>query len=97
LLGTYSRERGWFRLEEAVRKLTSFPARRLGLHDRGLLRPGQRADVVVFDPAAVRPNDTPLEPSRHPAGFHHVFVNGAPTLLHGRQTEARAGRVLQPA
>src|SRR5439155_9453365 len=48
LLGTYSRDRGWFRLEEAVRKLTSFPARRLGLADRGLLRAGQRADVVVF-------------------------------------------------
>jgi N-acyl-D-amino-acid deacylase len=97
LLGPYCRDRGWFRLEEAVRKLTSFPARRLGLADRGLLRPGLRADVVVFDPAAVRPRDTPLEPSVHPDGFRHVFVDGSLALVYGRQTDARAGRVLRPA
>src|SRR5205823_14544828 len=96
-LGAYVRDRGWLRLEEAIRKLTSFPARKLGLVDRGQLRPGAYADLVVFDPAAVRQNDTPLDPSRFPDGFHHVFVNGVHTLAAGQHTGARAGRVLAPA
>lgn len=96
-LGTYVRDRGWLRLEEAVRKLTSFPARKLGLLDRGLIRPGARADLVVFDPAAVAPNETPLEPNRLPSGFRHVFVNGVHTLADGQATGERAGRVLTPA
>ncbi|MGH2370205.1 MAG: amidohydrolase family protein, partial [Chloroflexota bacterium] len=95
-LGTYVRDRGWLRLEEAIRKLTSFPARKLGLLDRGLIRPGARADVVVFDPATVQPNETPLEPSRFPSGFHHVFVNGVHALADGRDTGAHAGQVLRP-
>ena len=96
-LGTYARDRGWFRLEEGVRKLTSFPARRLGLLDRGLVRPGAWADLVVFDAGALRPNDTPLDPSRYSTGFCHVFVNGVHTLRDGAPTGARAGRVLAPA
>jgi N-acyl-D-amino-acid deacylase len=97
LLGPYSRDRGWFRLEEAVRKLTSFPARRLGLVDRGLLLPGMQADLAIFDAATVNPMETPLDPSRYPSGFHHVLVNGVPSLSSGRLTGARAGKVLAPA
>ena len=96
-LGTYVRERGWLPLEDAVRRLTAFPARKLGLLDRGLIRPGMCADLVVFDAAALRPNDTPLAPSCYPSGVRDVFVNGVAALRGGALTGARPGRVLRPA
>ena len=96
-LGTYVRDRGWLLLEDAVRRLTSFPARKLGLADRGLIRPGMWADLVVFDAGALRPNDTALAPSRFPTGVRDVFVNGVAALGGGVATGVRAGRVLRPA
>jgi N-acyl-D-aspartate/D-glutamate deacylase len=95
-LGTYARDRGWLTLEDAVRRLTSFPARKLGLGDRGLLRPGMRADLVVFDAATLRPQDTALDPSRFPSGVSDVFVNGVPAVREGVATGARPGHVLRP-
>ena len=90
-LGTYVRDRGWLPLEDAVRRLTSFPARKLGLADRGLIRPGMWADLVVFDAAALRPNDTALAPSRFPTGVREVFVNGVAVVDGAKITGALPG------
>jgi len=94
LLGTYAREEKLFTLEEAVRKVTSGAARRLGLTDRGLLRPGMMADVVVFDPAKVNDLATYAKPKQFPEGIETVLVNGQPVLVDGFRTEARPGRPL---
>lgn len=94
VLGHYVRERKLLALEEAVRKMTCLPAARLGLPDRGLLRPGMQADVVVFDPATVGDRATFAQPHQYAVGFRHVFVNGRPVLLDGAMTSERPGRVL---
>ena len=94
VLARYVRERKVLSLEEAIRKMTSFPAARLGLHDRGLLKPGMYADVVVFDPATVTDRATFTQPHQYAEGFRHVLVNGKPVLLDGRMTAERPGRVL---
>lgn len=94
VLGYYVRERGVLSLEAAVHKMTAEPARRLGLWDRGLLRPSLAADVTVFDPARVRDNGDERSGGRYPTGIEYVIVNGQVSLApHGR-TAARAGRVL---
>jgi len=94
LLGTYARDEKLFTFEEAVRKVTSGAARRLGLTDRGLLRPGMMADVVVFDPAKVKDTATYAKPKQFPEGVETVLVNGQPVLVDGVRTEARPGRPL---
>jgi N-acyl-D-amino-acid deacylase len=94
VLGRYVRERGTLSLEEAVRKMSAFPAQRLGLADRGLLRPGMKADIVVFDPAEVRDMATFEEPHQFSQGVSLVVVNGMPVLEAGAMTAARPGRVL---
>jgi len=94
VLARYVRERGALTLEEAVRKMTSLPAARLGLLDRGLLRPGMRADIVVFDFSRVTDRATFEQPHRYAEGFLHVFVNGKPVLLNGQLTDERPGQVL---
>jgi len=94
LLGTYARDEKLFTLEEAVRKVTSGAARRLGVTDRGLLRPGMMADVVVFDPAKVKDVATYAKPKQFPEGIETVLVNGQPVLVDGFRTEARPGRPL---
>jgi len=94
ILGRYVRERGVLSLEEAVRKMTSLPASILGIADRGVVREGARADVVVFDPAAIADRATYERPLEPPAGVYHVIVNGRLALSNGSITEARAGRVL---
>jgi dihydroorotase/N-acyl-D-amino-acid deacylase len=94
LLGTYARDEKLFTPEEAVRKVTSGAARRLGLSDRGLLRPGMMADVVVFDPAKVKDLATYARPKQFPEGIETVLVNGQPVLVDGVRTEARPGRPL---
>jgi N-acyl-D-aspartate/D-glutamate deacylase len=94
LLGTYARDEKLFTLEEAVRKVTSGAARRLGLIDRGLLRPGMMADVVILDPAKVKDVATYANPKRFPEGIETVLVNGQPVLVDGIRTEARPGRPL---
>jgi len=82
-------------MEEAVRKMTSLPAGRLGLEDRGTLAPGMAADVVVFDPQRIRDLATFDDPRRYPEGIDYVIVNGAITVEHGQHTRERAGLVLR--
>jgi dihydroorotase/N-acyl-D-amino-acid deacylase len=94
LLGTYARDEKLFTVEEAVRKVTSGAARRLGLTDRGILRPGMMADIVVFDPAKVKDLATYARPKQFPEGIETVVVNGQPVLVDGIRTEARPGRPL---
>jgi len=94
LLGHYARDERLFSVEEAVRKMTSLPARRLGLRDRGILRPGMKADLVVFDPAAVRDTATFEKPMAYPEGIPYVMVNGKLVLDGGKRTRERPGRAL---
>ncbi|HEV7289983.1 MAG TPA: amidohydrolase family protein [Sphingomonas sp.] len=95
VLAAYVRERGVLSLEDAVRKMTSWPAQRMGLSDRGLLREGLRADVVVFDAATVEDHASWTAPMRPATGIADVIVNGVLTLDQGRHTGARAGMVLR--
>ena len=95
VLGQFVRDERRLSLEEAVRKMTSAPAARLGLRDRGLLRDGYAADVVVFDPARVRSNATVDEPRQFPDGIEHVIVNGELVVDGGRHTGALPGRALR--
>lgn len=94
VLGRYSRERGLLRLEDAVRKMTSLPAGRLGLWERGLLRPGMIADIVVFDDAKVIDRSEFGDSHRYAEGVDAVVINGELVLEDGEMTEARPGRVL---
>jgi N-acyl-D-amino-acid deacylase len=95
VLGTYVREERLFSLEEGVRKMTSLPARRMNLADRGELREGLAADIVIFDPATIADQATYAEPRRYPAGIEYVIVNGEIVAERGKQTAARAGRLLR--
>ncbi|HEV8699350.1 MAG TPA: D-aminoacylase [Candidatus Limnocylindrales bacterium] len=95
VLGEYVRDRGTVTLETAVAKLTSVPAARLGLRDRGVLREGAFADLVVFDATSVADTATYDEPDRHPRGIDHVLVNGSLAVLDGAETGERAGRLLR--
>jgi dihydroorotase/N-acyl-D-amino-acid deacylase len=95
LLGLYVRDLRLMSLEDAVRKMTALPARRVGLSDRGLLRPGMMADLVVFDPAAIRDLATYTAPLQYAEGVEYVAVNGRLVLDGGRMTAARPGRVLR--
>jgi N-acyl-D-amino-acid deacylase len=94
VLAVYVRERKTLTLEDAVRKMTSFPAQRLGLFDRGLLRPGMKADIVVFDPERVRDAATFENPHQYAEGFLHVIVNGQVVFEGQAMTAARPGKVL---
>jgi N-acyl-D-amino-acid deacylase len=94
VLGSYVRDRGVLTLEEAIRKITAEPARRLGLSDRGRLAPGLAADLVVFDPAMVANRATESDPAARPAGIDRVMVNGAWVVTRGRATGTRSGRSL---
>jgi N-acyl-D-amino-acid deacylase len=95
VLGRYSRDRGVLPLERAVAKLSSVPAARLGLTDRGMVREGWAADLVVFDPTAVLDVATYEQPARYPTGIPHVVVNGALAIRDGVETGARPGRLLR--
>jgi N-acyl-D-amino-acid deacylase len=95
LLGRYVRDEGLVPLEEAVRRLTSFPAENLGLDRRGRLVAGQFADVVVFDPAAVADRATYESPHQYAVGVRDVLVNGVPVLRGGEHTGALPGRALR--
>jgi N-acyl-D-aspartate/D-glutamate deacylase len=94
VLAKYVREEELIPLEEAIRKMTSFPAARLGLADRGLLRPGMKADVVVFDPERIQDQATFKEPERYATGIEWVFINGTAVVEGGQSTGALPGRVL---
>ncbi len=94
VLAVFVRERHVLTLEEAVRKMSGFPAQRLGLEDRGILRPGLKADLAVFDPGKVRDVATFEKPHRYAEGFSLVVVNGVVVLDEKGVTVARPGRVL---
>jgi N-acyl-D-amino-acid deacylase len=95
VLGHYSRDEAVIPVEEAVRKMTSLPARRLGMSDRGWVRPGARADLVVFDPSTVIDRATYENPHQFCAGVHHVFVDGTSVIREGADTGAATGTVLR--
>lgn len=95
VLGYYCREKKLFSLEEAVRKMTGFPAARLGLNNRGLLRPGFWADLVLFNPDTIIDTPTFLEPKQACEGILRVYVNGVLTAVNGKHTGAQAGKILR--
>jgi N-acyl-D-aspartate/D-glutamate deacylase len=97
VLGVYVRERGLLKLEDAVRKMTSQNAVKLGLNDRGLLRPGCYADITIFDADKVTDRSTYTEPFRYSEGIEYVVVNGELVLDHGKHTGAHPGRALRHA
>ncbi|MBT2548916.1 amidohydrolase family protein [Arthrobacter sp. ISL-65] len=94
-LGHYCRDLGLLTLEETVHHLSGRPAARLKLDRRGLVREGYAADLVLFDPDAVRDEATFENPRQAAAGIHYVFVNGTPAIDSGQPTGARAGRALR--
>ena len=94
VLARYVRERRALTLEDAVHKMSGLPAARLGLADRGLIRPGMKADVVVFDPAKVQDTAEFAKPHQYAVGFDAVVVNGEPVIMDGRLTDRRPGRVV---
>jgi len=94
VLGRYTRERGVLSWEEAIRKMSGFPAGRFGIWDRGLLRPGMKADVAVFDAAKVIDRADFDKPHAYAEGFVHVFVNGKAALLNGKMTGEKPGQTL---
>ena len=95
ILAEYVRTEQTMRLEEAIRKMTSQAASRAGIRDRGILRPGMMADIVVFDAATVRDVATYSDPLHYSVGVKDVFVNGRPVVLDGRITDERPGRALR--
>jgi N-acyl-D-amino-acid deacylase len=95
VLGVYVRERGVLRLEDAIRKMTSLNAAKIGIADRGMLHAGMIADVTVFDPKTVIDRATYLEPFHYPEGISVVVVNGRFALEGGKPTGEKAGRVLR--
>jgi N-acyl-D-amino-acid deacylase len=95
VLAKYVREDRVIPVEEAIRKMTSLPANRLGLFDRGRIAPGMAADLVVFDPDRIRDVADFVRPLAFPEGISHVLVNGAAAVSGGESTKAMAGQVLR--
>ena len=95
ILGKYVREERLLTLEDAIRKMTSRPAGRVGLMDRGILRPGMMADVTVFDPATIHDVATFDDPNHYSVGVKWVLVNGQAVVADGKVTSARPGRALR--
>lgn len=95
ILGRYVREEKVISLEEAIRKMTSFPAQRFGILDRGLLRPGLWADITMFNPETVIDNSTYKDPHRFPTGIEYVIVNGKVVVDGGKYSGVKAGVTLR--
>jgi N-acyl-D-amino-acid deacylase len=95
IIAQYVNEQHTMRLEEAVRKMTSLAASRVGLMDRGILRPGMLADITVFDPKTIKDVATYNDPLHYSLGVKFVFVNGRPVVWDGSITEERPGRALR--
>jgi N-acyl-D-aspartate/D-glutamate deacylase len=95
VLGVYVRERGVISLEEAVRRMTSATADRLGFQGRGRIDVGAIADLTVFDPETVLDRATFAEPHQYPVGIPHVFVRGIAVVRDGEVTGARPGAILR--
>jgi N-acyl-D-amino-acid deacylase len=95
LLGHYVRDEHAATLQDAVRRLTSFPAANIGIRDRGSLKPGFYGDVVVFDPTTIQDHATYEKPDQLATGVDDVFVNGVQVLKDGKHTGAKPGRVVR--
>ncbi|MEQ1912856.1 MAG: amidohydrolase family protein, partial [Vicinamibacterales bacterium] len=95
VLGVYVREKKALTLEDAVRKMSGWPAQRMGLTDRGVIRPGMKADIVVFNAATVVDKATFEKPHQYAEGVADVVVNGRVALLDGKTTGERSGRALR--
>jgi N-acyl-D-amino-acid deacylase len=95
VLAEYVRTRNILRLEDAIRRMTSLPARTFGFHDRGLIAVGRSADLVLFDPSRVRDKATFENPHQYSDGFDHVWVNGIRMVADGKIIGEKAGRVLR--
>jgi N-acyl-D-amino-acid deacylase len=94
-LGYFVREKNVLPLEQAVRKITSLPAQAARIKNRGLLKKGMHADIVVFDPEKISERATPVEPIQYPEGIEHVVVNGTFVVRGGETTGASPGRVIR--
>ena len=95
VLGRYVRQRGLLQLEDAIRKMTSLNAAKIGLRDRGFLLPGFAADITIFDPEKVVDRATYTEPFQYNVGIEYVIVNGTMVLDKGKHTGQRPGRALR--
>jgi N-acyl-D-amino-acid deacylase len=95
ILGKFARDERVLTLPQAIRKMTSFPAQRLGLSNRGLLRDGFKADIVVFDPVTVGAPATRGQPKQFATGIDYVFVNGTPVIDQAHHTGALPGRAIR--
>jgi N-acyl-D-amino-acid deacylase len=94
-LGKYVRDEGIMTMEEGIRKITSLPAGKVRLKDRGIIKEGFRADIVVFDPDKIKEKATFNEPHQYPEGIDYVIVNGEVVVEHGELTGVRPGKVLR--
>jgi len=95
VLGRYARDEGVLELADAIRRMTSLPCETFGLTDRGVIRDGAFADLVLFDPATIADVGTYQDPSRPPIGISAVIVNGTVVVRDGEHTSARPGRALR--
>jgi N-acyl-D-amino-acid deacylase len=95
LFGQYVREEGVLSLEEASWKASGFPAQKLSLKDRGMIKKGYKADLVIFDLAMIKDQATYVEPLQYPSGIDYVLVNGELVIERGKQTGARPGKVIR--
>lgn len=95
ILGEFVRDDGQMSLPTGIRKITSFPAQRLGIPDRGILRDGMKADITVFDPKKVKSLATRTDPKQFPLGIPYVIVNGTVVIDNGSHTGAVPGRALK--
>ena len=95
VLGHYARDEKVLTLEEAVYKMTGLPARKLRLSDRGLVKTGSKADLVVFDPETVADCATYTDPYHYPTGISHVLCNGREVISEGKHTGARPGQIIR--
>ncbi len=95
LLGKYVREEKLLTMEDAIRRMTSFPAQRLSLRDRGLIREGNWADIVMFNPDTVKDNTDFMQPHQFPEGIIHVLINGIPVVENEKQRKKYPGKVIR--
>jgi dihydroorotase/N-acyl-D-amino-acid deacylase len=95
VLGHYSRDEGVLPLEEAVRKMTSLPAQRIGLPERGMIKEGNYADITIFNPETVKDEATFAEPHQYPTGIEYVIINGGLAVDEGVFQGVLAGKVLR--
>lgn len=95
VLARYVRQEKVLTLEEAIRKMTSLSARQIGQHERGLIREGMYADIVVFDPERIQDRATYTDPHQYSVGVIHLLVNGVPVIRNAALTGEKPGRVLK--